>query len=76
MELEEKKQELKEFGNLLRTYRLESRYTQAQIGKILNVTCTQYGRFELGMCVMNVLKLSKLCQLYKISADQLLSKLN
>lgn len=63
MNISEKLKELRKSKNL----------TQLQIAKILNISKTGYASWEQGLAEPGIQYLKKLCALYDISADELLS---
>lgn len=58
----------------LKEIREEKGLKQKDIAKILNITQVQYSRYETGMRLMPIDKLSKLAEYYNTSIDYLLYK--
>ncbi len=58
----------------LKEIREEKGLKQKDIAKILNITQVQYSRYETGMRLMPIDKLSRLAEYYNTSIDYLLYK--
>ena len=57
--------------NRLKDLREDNDLTQADVGKILNITQSEYGRYERGLHMMGIDKYIKLAEYYNISIDYL-----
>ena len=62
MELKEKLKEL----------RKEKEYTQSQVAEMLKMSKTGYASWEQGLSEPGTTAIKKLCQIYNITADELL----
>lgn len=47
-------------------------YSQVQIAEILQTTQQQYSKYETGLQAIPVIHIIKLCEVYRLSADELL----
>ena len=57
--------------NRLKDLREDLELTQADIGKILNITQSEYGKYERGLHMMGIDKYIKLAKYYNTSIDYL-----
>ena len=57
--------------NRLRDLREDNDLTQAEVGKILNMRQSEYGRYERGLHMMGIDKYIKLAEYYNVSIDYL-----
>ena len=64
---------MKEFCEVLKEIRKNSGLSQLQIAKILNVDRTLVSQWERGICEPSINVLRKLCIIFDISADEILS---
>ena len=62
----------KEVGNRLKAIRMLNGMTQAEIGKIANVTPQQWSRYEAGMDTIGAEALTLICSRFALSADVIL----
>lgn len=60
-------------GSRLRKYRKLNHYTQAEVGKYLNIQRQTYSNYERGIRMPDPKTLSSLAALYRISLDDLLT---
>ena len=58
----------------LKEVREEKGLKQIDVAKVLNISQVQYSRYETGMRLMPIDKLSKLAEFYNTSIDYLLYK--
>lgn len=58
--------------NILKDYRIKNNLTQEQVALELSITQQQYSRFEVGLSILNINQLLVLCELYKVSPNDLL----
>jgi transcriptional regulator with XRE-family HTH domain len=56
---------------LLLQYRKKFNYTQQYIADVLQVTQSQYSKFELGKSLLNTDQLMKICRLYRCTPNDL-----
>ncbi len=56
----------------LKELRVSKGYKQKELGKIIGVTEAQYSRLESQKSELNYSQISLLCELFKISSDELL----
>lgn len=59
-------------GYHLREIRTAKGYSQLQIAELLNTTQQQYSKYETGTQELPARHIVTLCQVYKVSADELL----
>lgn len=59
------------FSNKILELRKTNHYTQSYVAKILGITKRQYAYLEYGNFTCDYWNIIKLCQLYKISANEL-----
>ena len=58
--------------NRLKLLRKERNYTEAKIAELLNIKQQQYSRYETKPESMKKEVITKICQIYNISADYIL----
>ncbi len=58
--------------NKMRFYRRLNNISQEELAKILNVSRSQISNIEKGLSELNESKIKTLCELFKITADELL----
>ena len=63
---------MKDFIDKLRDLREDSDMTQEAVAKYLGTSQTMYARYERRASELPLRHFAKLCQLYKVSADDLL----
>lgn len=56
----------------LKELRKEKGLTQKEIAKLLNLSETGYASYEQGLSEPSIDNIKKICQMYKITADELL----
>lgn len=61
-----------EIGKRLATARKDAGYTQEQAGKFVQMSQSNYARYERGVFELNYSQLITLCKLFDCSADYLL----
>ena len=61
--------------NRLKDLREDADLTQADVGKILNITQSEYGKYERGIHMMGIDKYIKLAEYYNVSIDYLVGLL-
>ena len=62
----------KDFGKLLRKYRLESNYTQEEVSELTGLAPRYISQLERGLTLGSIDTLIKLCNAYKITPNHLL----
>lgn len=68
---------MKEFvGKKLKECRTAAKMSQREVAKLLGVAQPVYQRFEKGIYECNYEQLSKLCEIFDVSADYLLGREN
>ena len=60
------------FKENLKDLRIENKYSQYQIAKILNITQSDYNHYEKGRREPNIDMLIKMSLLFKVSLDELI----
>lgn len=60
----------------LKILRIKNDYKQSEIANILNISQSQYCKYELGLNLINFEQLNILANLYNTSIDYLLSRTN
>ncbi len=65
-----------ELGARLKKCRLMNKMTQAEVAEILGVAQPVYQRFEKGVYECSYAQLSKLCDIFDVSADYMLGRDN
>lgn len=63
-----------QYIKIMRDLREDSDLTQAQVAEYLGTSQTMYARYERGANEMPIRHLTKLCDLYMVSADYLLGR--
>jgi transcriptional regulator with XRE-family HTH domain len=61
-----------EYMKVLRTLREDAELTQTEVAEILGTSQTMYARYERGASALPIRHLVALCNLYKVSADEIL----
>lgn len=70
--MEIKRGELKMIGDKLKIARKKAKLSQEKVAEIINTSRSNISKYETGFLEPNIETLKKLCELYKISADELL----
>lgn len=64
----------KHVGEKLRECRLSCELTQKEVARRLGVSQPVYNRYEKGICECTYLQLSRLCDIFDVSADYILGR--
>lgn len=59
-------------GDKLKVARKKAKLSQEKVAEIINTSRSNISKYETGLLEPNIETLKKLCELYKISADELL----
>lgn len=59
-------------GDKLKIARKKAKLSQEKVAEIINTSRSNISKYETGLLEPNIDTLKKLCELYKISADELL----
>ena len=59
-------------GDKLKIARKKAKLSQEKVAEIINTSRSNISKYETGLLEPNIETLKKLCELYKISADELL----
>ena len=62
-------------NSVLKRYRKENGYTQADVGDALGITEAYYNQIERGKKPLTVHNLIKICKLYRVSANKIIDEL-
>jgi len=60
----------------IKNFRKENKYTQNEIGKLLNIDHSVWCRYELGVTTIPTIFLYTICKKFNISADYLLGRID
>ncbi|HIW03873.1 MAG TPA: helix-turn-helix domain-containing protein [Firmicutes bacterium] len=64
----------KHVGEKLKECRLACELTQKEVARRLGVSQPVYNRYEKGICECTYLQLSRLCDIFDVSADYILGR--
>lgn len=65
-----------QYIRIMRDLREDNDLTQAQVAEYLGTSQTMYARYERGANELPIRHLLKLCDLYKVSADFILGRMD
>ena len=60
------------YGNRIKILRIENGITQAELAKIIDTTASTIGKYEREQLEPNIEIISKLCNYFNVSADDIL----